>query len=227
MKQKERRLLCPTVSAKLLLVRLRNKIFPGYLLIMTITHLVWLHTLWWNWKFITGLMNLKEVRLLYPTVSINELYQNICHYDSTADCFILKSCQCLPKCIQNFTAASNWVPPYNPRPTLHTVHMHKGERDSSVVRVPDSWLKGRGFGGRIFFSRVNSLCWLLFRYPFHPRVTTVARKRSRSFCQKCRWQVTAKHAYTLPMWLWMKWHCNLVHGWMVYTELAPKRQHFT
>ena len=34
-------------------------------------------------------------------------------------------------------------------------------------------------------------------YPFHPRGTAVARKRSRSFCQKCRWQVTAKHAYTL------------------------------
>ena len=52
-------------------------------------------------------------------------------------------------------------------------------------------------GGRIFFSRVDFLCWLLFRYPFHPRVTTVARKKSRSFCRKCRWQVTAKHAYTL------------------------------
>ena len=56
-------------------------------------------------------------------------------------------------------------------------------------------------GGRIFFSRVDFLCWLLFRYPFHPRVTTVARKKSRSFCQKCRWQVTAKHAYTLRMWI--------------------------
>ena len=61
-------------------------------------------------------------------------------------------------------------------------------------------------GVRIFSSRVNFLCWLLFRYPFHPRVTTVARKRSRSFCQKCRWQVTGKHAYTLRMWLCMKWH---------------------
>ena len=57
--------------------------------------------------------------------------------------------------------------------------------------------------GRIFFSRVDFLCWLLFRYPFHPRVTTVARKKSRSFCQKCRWQVTAKHAYTLHMWIWL------------------------
>ena len=56
-------------------------------------------------------------------------------------------------------------------------------------------------GWRIFFSRVDFLCWLLFRYPFHPYVTTVARKKSRSFCQKCRWQVTAKLAYTLRMWL--------------------------
>ena len=37
-------------------------------------------------------------------------------------------------------------------------------------------------------------------YPFHPRFTAVARKRPRSFCQNCRWQVTPKHAYTLdPM----------------------------
>ena len=89
--------------------------------------------------------------------------------------------------------------------------------DSSVVRAPDSWLKGAGSnpcwsGGRIFFSRVNFLCWLLFRYPFHPRVTAVARKRPRSFCQKCRWQLTAKHAYTLRMWLCMKWHGAWLYG---------------
>ena len=68
------------------------------------------------------------------------------------------------------------------------------------------------FGGRIFFSRVNFLCWLLFRYPFHPRVTAVARKRPRSLCQKRRWQVTAKHAYTLRMWLCMKWHGAWLYG---------------
>ena len=49
----------------------------------------------------------------------------------------------------------------------------------------------------------------LFRYPFHPRVTTVARKRSRSFC---RWQVTAKHAYTLRVWLCMKSHGAWLYG---------------
>ena len=28
-----------------------------------------------------------------------------------------------------------------------------------------------------------------------PLVTAVARERLRSFCQKCRWQVTSKHAF--------------------------------
>ena len=52
----------------------------------------------------------------------------------------------------------------------------------------------------------------LLRYPFHPSVTAVARKRSRSFCQTCRWQVTAKHAYTLRMWLCLKWHGAWLYG---------------
>ena len=38
---------------------------------------------------------------------------------------------------------------------------------------------------------------LIYWCPFHPRVTAVARKRPRSYCQQCRWQVTPKHAYTL------------------------------
>ena len=67
-------------------------------------------------------------------------------------------------------------------------------------------------GWRLFFSMVDFLCWLLFRYPFHPSVTAIACKRSRSFCQKCRWQVTAKHAYTLCMWLFMKWHGAWLYG---------------
>ena len=37
-----------------------------------------------------------------------------------------------------------------------------------------------------------------------PHVTAVACKRSESFCQKCRRQVTAKHTCTLHMWLYMK-----------------------
>ena len=67
-------------------------------------------------------------------------------------------------------------------------------------------------GGRIFFSRVNFLWWLLFQYPFHPCVSAVACKRPQSFCQKCRWQVPAKHACILRMWLCMKWHGAWVYG---------------
>ena len=68
-----------------------------------------------------------------------------------------------------------------------------------------------------FFSRANFLH--SFEYLFHPHVTAAACKRSRSFCQKCRWQVTAKHACILRMWLWIKWHCKLVH-------VAPRWQQF-
>ena len=33
--------------------------------------------------------------------------------------------------------------------------------------------------GEIFFFKVDFLCWLLFQYPLHPRVTAVACKRSQ------------------------------------------------
>ena len=90
-------------------------------------------------------------------------------------------------------------------------HMTCRGGDSSVVRAP----------GRIFFSRIDFLCRLLFWYPFYPHVTTVARKISRSFCRKCRWQVTAKHAYTLCMWLCMKWHGTWLYGVLrTCTEMA-------
>ena len=70
----------------------------------------------------------------------------------------------------------------------------------------------------VFQGQLSVLTFItLFRYPFHPRVTTLARKRSQSICQKCRWQVTAKHARTLRMRLCIKW-CDRVHGCMVYAE---------
>ena len=39
----------------------------------------------------------------------------------------------------------------------------------------------------------------LIQCPFHPCVTAVARKRLRSFRQKCRWKVTPKNAYNLDL----------------------------
>ena len=74
--------------------------------------------------------------------------------------------------------------------------------------------------GRISFSRVSFLCRLLFRYLFH-RVTTVARKRSQSFCRwKCRWQITAKHLTYVALHE-MTW-CMVV--WC--TQNAPRWQQF-
>ena len=83
-----------------------------------------------------------------------------------------------------------------------------GERESSLVRAPDSLLKGCEFESRQErwekFPLQSQLCVLtLIRCPFHPRVTAVARKRPRSFCQKCRWQVIPKHAYTLDRVGWL------------------------
>ena len=67
-------------------------------------------------------------------------------------------------------------------------------------------------GGRIFFSNVNFLCWLLLPYPFHPRVTAVARKISRSFCHKCRWHlVTAKHVLYVALQE-VPWHDAWLYG---------------
>ena len=44
----------------------------------------------------------------------------------------------------------------------------------------------------------KKMCVLtLIRCPFHPRIIAVARKKTRSVCQKCRWQVTPKNACTL------------------------------
>ena len=47
------------------------------------------------------------------------------------------------------------------------------------------------------FSRVNFVHRLLFNVHSTPFVTAVAHKRPWSSCQKCRWQVTHKHAYIL------------------------------
>ena len=72
--------------------------------------------------------------------------------------------------------------------------------------------------GKIFFSWVNFLCWLI-SVSVYPHITAVARKRSQPFCQKCKWQVPAKHTCTQCMWLCMKWH-DMVCGCTVYTEHA-------
>ena len=123
--------------------------------------------------------------------------------------------------------------------------LERRTRDWKVAGSNPCWS-----GGRIFFSRVNFLCWLLFRYAFHPRVTAVARKRSRPFCQKVqvagyRWTrihltYVALHEVTWCMVVWCTqnlrrdgsssmWHqlcqrCNWVHHFGEYSKTCYKKQ---
>ena len=74
------------------------------------------------------------------------------------------------------------------------------ERGWLSGRAPDRKIAGSSPGrsdGRFFFSMVNFCFVCYFCYPFHFRVSAVARTSSWSFCQKCRCQVTAKHTCTL------------------------------
>ena len=50
----------------------------------------------------------------------------------------------------------------------------------------------------------STLCADSYSVSIPTHVTAVACKRPWSFCQKCRWQVTPKHAYTLDpsKWEW-------------------------
>ena len=82
--------------------------------------------------------------------------------------------------------------------SFHVPPNHYRGLYSLVGRELDrNWKVARSIAGRngIFFSTINFLCWLSFRV--HPHFTTVARKRPRSFCQKSKWQVAPKQAYTL------------------------------
>ena len=87
---------------------------------------------------------------------------------------------------------------------LWTVHHYEktGSQNSLLVRALDSWSKGCEFKSwqerqKTFLFQSQLFVLTLIWCPFHPCVTVVARKRPCSFCQKCRWQVTPKHAYTL------------------------------
>ena len=77
----------------------------------------------------------------------------------------------------------------------------------------------RRSGGRIFFSGVNFLCWLLFRYPFHPRVTAVHVKypghSAGSACGRLELNMHAPYLCSLCI----NWR-DIMHGCMVYTEPA-------
>ena len=80
--------------------------------------------------------------------------------------------------------------------------------ERSWVRIP----AGAAGEFRIFLLQGQLSVLTRISVSVPPSVTAVARKRSWSFCQKSRWQVTAKHTYTLRMWLCMKRHGAWLYG---------------
>ena len=101
-----------------------------------------------------------------------------------------------------------------------------GSGDSSVIRAPDSWVKGRGFES-LQEQRENFILQCRLSVPVLISVSVpppLYSSRAQSFCRMCRWLVTAekKHAPYVCGFAWS----DTVHGCMVYTELAPRREQF-
>ena len=83
--------------------------------------------------------------------------------------------------------------------------MLTGSGNSSVVQASDLWLKGLGFKYlQENFLLQGQLSVTHFGIHSTPVLMLIAHKRSWSFCHMCRWQVTAKHTYTIPVWLKVK-----------------------
>ena len=104
-----------------------------------------------------------------------------------------------------------------------------GSRDSSVVGAPDLRSKGHRFTSCLEWQENDllhgQLYVLLFWYLSCPHDTTTALKRSQSFCQKCRLQLsmsaTAPYVSGLFAWSEVTW-CMVV--WC--TQNVPRLQQF-
>ena len=101
-----------------------------------------------------------------------------------------------------------------------------GSGDGSVVQWHDQKVFGSspcGSSRTAFFSRVNFLCWFLFRYLCHPGVTTetcnlvVLNASQRLWQRACAWSCSCV-SYTKFTLLWMgpdKYYCfgSLIPLW--------------
>ena len=92
---------------------------------------------------------------------------------------------------------------FSSRPLTLSKHNRRelGSGDSSVVRAPDSWSKGRRFESRqdrrenVFLHGQFSVLTLISVWSVPPRVTAVARKRSRPYWKKRRLQLSTHAPY--------------------------------
>ena len=76
--------------------------------------------------------------------------------------------------------------------------LERRTRDQKVLGLSP----GRS-GGRFFFSGVNFLCWLLFRYPFHSGIAAVARKRNPGHFAKSAGGRLQLNTHTHTRWVYV------------------------
>ena len=120
------------------------------------------------------------------------------------------SCGCL-LLIENRPSGSWW--------SLYVFHYWAGIAQWLECRTCDWKVEGLNpcrSSRRIFFSMVNFLCWLLFRFLFRPRATTVACKRSRHSARSAGGGLQLNTYVALHEVTW----CMVV--WC--TQNAPRRQ---
>ena len=81
-------------------------------------------------------------------------------------------------------------------------------------------------GGRIFFSRVNFMCYLLFSVRSNPVLPQWHVQDPGHSSKKQRWQVIPKHAYTLDPTKseWAHCHCREI-VWVTYLETSLHATH--
>ena len=118
---------------------------------------------------------------------------------------------------------------YNPTPTPHPYPLKdrscvrvEVDMDSSAVRAPDSWSKGHGFKSqqeRWENFLIQGQLPVLISVSVPHRVNAAACKRSWSFCQKCRWRVTAKHTCTLYKCWDDRWQVGTIYSTTRYMNM--------
>ena len=92
-----------------------------------------------------------------------------------------------------------------------------GSWDSSVVRAPDSWLKGHGLESLQVWQE-NCLLqgqlsvMILISVPVPLPCYHSSTWKTPVILPKVQWQVTAKYTCFLHMWLCMKWNGTWLYG---------------
>jgi len=105
------------------------------------------------------------------------------------------------------------------------IYSHRGIRrirNVFIIVITGIWRIRNAFI-IIIIMRADPFVLTYFRYPFHPCLTAAAREKSRSFCPKCKWQVTANDTCIPRTWLLHEVTWGMVVG---CTQNASRRQQF-